>query len=185
MYKVMASEVPLVDASQVYPFPVVFAKSKMKGEGIFVLRQWIRDHNTGLESFGEPQVCPNRVVISGRNYFARITAGVLQNYINNLKLGTDPTPSADADVNLRAPIWPGPGQSGVFDSFTFPDIGQVTFVKRITGNEFGTEYTIQEMGAFFNDGVLFDRSISGALPVHPTNIDNVEVGLIIEWSVIF
>lgn len=167
----------------IVPTPTILKRTKMKGEGIFIVRSLVCDN--GKEFVSLPRVVHNLVVKNGRDYYARMTAGVIHNFILSMKLGTDPLPSTEGDVDLHSPIWPAPGQSGQFDSFSFPATGQVTFVKRITGNEFGQEYTIREMSAHFDDGSLFDRSITGALPVHPTNIDNVEVGVIVEWSILF
>ena len=167
---------------------LIHKKTQIEPEGIFVCRSWTRQWDQGQvigETFGDPFIKHNLVVNTGRDYAARIFFGAIHNFVNNLKLGTDPTPTNLADIDLHATIWPGPGQVGQFDSYSFPAVGQGTGIKRITGNEFGTEYAITEAGIFFNDGVLLDRAILGNLSVHPTNVDNIEVGLEISWSVIF
>jgi len=166
----------------------VHKKTELPVDGIIQIRRMVSHWKNGEVQetyFEDPLTVHNKVVNNGRNYYARKTAGVITNYITNLKMGTDNTPTTLGDIDLRSPVWPLAGADGAFDSFTFPATGQVTFVKKVTGNSFGQEYIITEMSAHFNDGSLMDRALVGQLPVHPTNTDGVEVGLIVEWSVIF
>lgn len=158
-----------------------------KGEGIFLIRPYTSRVIDGIEKVLEeqPQLRLNKVVDLGRNYLARMTLGDRRNFINALQLGTDPTPSQGFMESLVSPCWPPAGTSGVFDSHDYPSTGMGTLYKRISGSAFGGSFVICEAAVFFDDGTMFDRVTFPGIPVYPANVDGVQAGVIIEWSILY